>query len=127
MTTIAAALSSSSTSTMNDVEPGLLGFLVVAGIGVALVFLLRSMNKQFKKLGPPPDENDEDDVAVGEVGPRGAASDGGPSGGEATLIGDTGAGFDPGAQTGTRFKAVDARAIDAEAADSAANGRKGRS
>jgi hypothetical protein len=96
---------------MNDVEPGLLG----------------SMTKQFKKLGPPPDENDEDDVAVGAVGPQGAASDGGRSGGEATLIGDTGAGFDPGAQTGTGFKAVDARAIDAEAAESAANGRKGRS
>ena len=124
MTFLAAALSSSPTSsTMNDVEPGLLGFLVVAAIGVALVFLLLSMNKQFRKLGPPP----EDDVAVGAVGPPGAASDGEPSGGEAALIGDTGAGFDPGAQTGTGFKAVDARAIDAEAADSAANGRKGRS
>ena len=50
-------LSSSSTnSTMSNVEPGLLGFLVVAGIGVALVFLLRSMNKQFRKLPPPPEE-----------------------------------------------------------------------
>jgi hypothetical protein len=122
---LAAVLSSSSnSSTLNDVEPGLLGFLVVAGIGVALVFLLRSMNKQFKKLGPPPDE---DDVAVGAVGPQSAASDRGPTGGEDALIGDTGAGFDPGAQTGTAFKAVDARAIDAEAADSAANGRKRRS
>ena len=56
----AAALSSSAgNSTMNNVEPGLLGFLVVAGIGVALVFLLRSMNKQFRKLGPPPEESQE--------------------------------------------------------------------
>jgi hypothetical protein len=124
LTTLAAVLSSSSnSSTLTDVEPGLLGFLVVAGIGVVLVFLLRSMNKQFRKLGPPP----EDDVAVGEVGPPRAASDDEPSGGEAALIGDTGAGFDPRAQTGTGFKAVDARAIDAEAADSAANGRKRRS
>ncbi len=54
---LAAALASgSSNSTMNDVEPGLLGFLVVAGIGVALVFLLRSMNKQFRKLGPRPED-----------------------------------------------------------------------
>jgi len=54
---LAAALASgSSNSTMNDVEPGLLGFLVVAGIGVALVFLLRSMNKQFKKIGPKPED-----------------------------------------------------------------------
>ena len=57
MTFLAAVLSSSSTnSTMSNVEPGLLGFLVVAGIGVALVFLLRSMNKQFRKLPPPPEE-----------------------------------------------------------------------
>ena len=59
MTLLAAAALSSSAgnSTMNNVEPGLLGFLVVAGLGVALVFLLRSMNKQFRKLGPPPDES----------------------------------------------------------------------
>ena len=54
MTFLAAATD----STLNDVEPGLLGFLVVAGIGVVLVFLLRSMNKQFKKI-PPPEELDQ--------------------------------------------------------------------
>jgi len=60
LTLLAAALSSSAgNSTMNNVEPGLLGFLVVAGLGVALVFLLRSMNKQFRKLGPPPEESQE--------------------------------------------------------------------
>ena len=37
-------------------QAGVLGFLVVAAIGVALVFLLRSMNKQFKKIGPKPEE-----------------------------------------------------------------------
>jgi hypothetical protein len=42
----------------DDALDGTLAFLVVAGIGVVLVFLLRSMNKQFKKLGPPP-ENKE--------------------------------------------------------------------
>ena len=36
----------------DDVTPGLLGFLVVAAMGVALVFLLRSMNKQFRKITP---------------------------------------------------------------------------
>jgi hypothetical protein len=41
-------------SSINDVEPGVLGFLVVAGMGVALVFLLRSMNKQFRKISPAP-------------------------------------------------------------------------
>ena len=53
MTFLVAA---SNSSALNDVEPGLLGFLVVAALGVALVFLLRSMNKQFRKLGPPPAE-----------------------------------------------------------------------
>jgi hypothetical protein len=33
---------------------GVLGFLVVAGMGVVLVFLLRSMNKQFRKITPDP-------------------------------------------------------------------------
>ena len=55
----------SSSSTLNDVEPGLLGFLVVAFIGSALVFLLRSMNKQFKKIGPKPE--DPEDVTLAEA------------------------------------------------------------
>jgi hypothetical protein len=36
----------------DDVTPGVLGFLVVAAMGVALVFLIRSMNKQFRKIAP---------------------------------------------------------------------------
>jgi hypothetical protein len=63
----AAIASGSNSSTLNNVEPGALGFLIVAGIGIALVFLLRSMNKQFKKLGPPPEETDADSAA-GEAG-----------------------------------------------------------
>ncbi len=46
-----AAIAASSSSN-SDVEPGVLGFLVVAAMGVALVFLLRSMNKQFRKITP---------------------------------------------------------------------------
>jgi len=34
------------------VTPGILGFLVFAALAVALVFLLRSMNKQFRKIAP---------------------------------------------------------------------------
>ena len=78
MTFLAGVLSTSSTNTLNDIEPGLLGFLVVAGIGVALVFLLRSMNKQFRKLPPPEDadtqgagENDGDATAKTEDAKRG--------------------------------------------------------
>ena len=33
-----------------QVEPGVLGFLIVAGLGVVLYFLLRSMNKQLRKV-----------------------------------------------------------------------------
>ena len=75
MTFLAAVLSSGTdNSTLNNVEPGLLGFLVVAGIGIALVFLLRSMNKQFRKLGPPPQETDADG---GDDADSGAATGGG--------------------------------------------------
>jgi hypothetical protein len=59
LATVLASTSTNSTSTVNDVEPGLLGFLVVAALAVALVFLLRSMNKQFKKIGPKPEPEDE--------------------------------------------------------------------
>ena len=40
-----------SASTASQVEPGVLGFLIVAALGVALFFLLRSMNKQLRKVG----------------------------------------------------------------------------
>jgi hypothetical protein len=40
----------------NNVTPGVLGFLVVAGMGLALFFLLKSMNRQFRKIPPPPPE-----------------------------------------------------------------------
>lgn len=38
----------------SQVVPGILGFLVVAGMGFALFFLLRSMNKQLRKVVPDP-------------------------------------------------------------------------
>jgi len=61
---LAAAVAASSPPS-NDVTPGLLGFLVVAAIGVALVFLLRSMNKQFRKIAP------KDEAAVpGDAGSK---------------------------------------------------------
>jgi len=58
MTLAALAAAAASSSASNDVEPGVLGFLVVAAMGVALVFLLRSMNKQFRKITPEPDAPD---------------------------------------------------------------------
>jgi hypothetical protein len=71
---VLASSSSNSTSTISNVEPGLLGFLVVAALGVALVFILRSMNRQFKKIGPrPEDVEDVEDVAADEFRADGAA------------------------------------------------------
>jgi hypothetical protein len=52
-----------SSSASSNVEPGVLGFLVVAGIGVVLVFLLRSMNKQFRKITPQPGPSAEGEEA----------------------------------------------------------------
>jgi hypothetical protein len=39
-------------STAQQVYPGLAGFLVVAGMGVAVYFLFRSLNKQLRKISP---------------------------------------------------------------------------
>jgi hypothetical protein len=39
-------------STASQVYPGLIGFLVVAGMGLALFFLFRSLNKQLRKIAP---------------------------------------------------------------------------
>jgi hypothetical protein len=39
-------------STASQVYPGLVGFLVVAGMGLALFFLFRSLNKQLHKVAP---------------------------------------------------------------------------
>ena len=38
----------------SQVVPGILGFLVVAGMGLVLYFLMRSMNKQLRKVVPDP-------------------------------------------------------------------------
>ena len=61
---VLASSTTNSTSTLSNVEPGVLGFLVVAAMGLALVFLLRSMNKQFRKITPQagtsPGENENE-------------------------------------------------------------------
>ncbi len=66
----------------NNVTPGVLGFLVVAGMGIALYFLLRSMNRHLKKI-PPPAGDAGDDTApqaasaqvTGSAGPPGGRRD----------------------------------------------------
>ncbi len=66
---VLAAIAASSSSSDN-VEPGVLGFLVVAGMGVVLVFLLRSMNKQFRKITPDPSAAVPDPAQDPAAGPE---------------------------------------------------------
>ena len=65
---LAAVAASSSAS--NDVAPGALGFLVVAAMGVALVFLLRSMNKQLRKITPDPSASPPPSETVSQEAPK---------------------------------------------------------
>ncbi|MFG1947919.1 hypothetical protein [Nonomuraea sp. NPDC048826] len=46
-----------------EVSPGLLGFLVVAFLGFALYFLVKSMNKQMGKIEVPHERELEDKKA----------------------------------------------------------------
>jgi hypothetical protein len=55
---VLAPLAASSSSS-DDVSAGVIAFLIVAAMGVALVFLLRSMNKQFHKITPAPGAGDD--------------------------------------------------------------------
>jgi hypothetical protein len=68
LTHLVLAAVAASSSASNDVAPGVLGFLVVAAMGVALVFLLRSMNKQFRKIRPAPDADPTPDPPGGSAG-----------------------------------------------------------
>ena len=68
MTHLVLAAVAASSSASNDVAPGVLGFLVVAAMGVALVFLLRSMTKQFRKITPDPDPDPAPDPPGGSAG-----------------------------------------------------------
>ena len=44
-----------------DVSPGVLGFLVVAALGVTTWLLIRSMNRQMRKIDLPDDTEDGGD------------------------------------------------------------------
>lgn len=45
----------------SKVTPGVLGFLVVALLGVATYLLLRSMNRQIRRIDLPKDETAQDE------------------------------------------------------------------
>ena len=60
--------------TASQVVPGVLGFLVVAAMGVALFFLLRSMNKHLRKVARGPRWSE---AAEGQEPGDGGSGDGG--------------------------------------------------
>ena len=66
---VLAAVAASSPSS-DDVSAGVLAFLIVAAMGVALVLLIRSMNKQFRKITPAPGAGDDEDAKKPADKPR---------------------------------------------------------
>ena len=69
-----AVLAQAKATNDNEVTPGVLGFLVVAGMGVALYFLLKSMSKQLKKIPPAPLDEDADGGEAKPLSPLQAAA-----------------------------------------------------
>jgi hypothetical protein len=59
MTLVLAVGSSARAGEESNVNPRLLGFVVVALLGVATWLLIRSMNRQIKKIDLPDDPSDE--------------------------------------------------------------------
>jgi hypothetical protein len=59
MTLVLAVGSAARAVEESNVNPGQLGFVVVALLGVATWLLIRSMNRQIKKIDLPDDPSDE--------------------------------------------------------------------
>ena len=72
--TLGVLAAAAASSASDDVSTGVIAFLIVAAMGVALVFLLLSMNKQFRKITPQPGPTDgeeaDDDVKARAQAPE---------------------------------------------------------
>ena len=68
-----------------DISPGVLGFIVVAALAIALFFLLRSMNKHLRKVSAARDEGRE----LGEAPPADGPADPAGTGAAASAAGKT--------------------------------------
>ena len=87
-------LASSSAPAAGQVVTGVLGFLVVAAMGLALYFLLRSMNKQLRKVMREPRWREE--ARQGEQPGSTGDSGGGDSSGGDSSTGESGGGASSG-------------------------------
>lgn len=67
----------SAVDAINDtkVSPGVLGFVVVALLGLATYLLIRSMNRQIKRIDLPTDDDADDKADDGAQRPRDDESD----------------------------------------------------
>jgi hypothetical protein len=62
----------------NDVKPGWLGFVVIVGLGAAVVFLLFSFRKQLRKVRVEPgDDGGRSGAGNGTEAHNGSPADGG--------------------------------------------------
>jgi hypothetical protein len=71
------------TAVSNSAAPGLLGFIVVFGLAVVLVFIFRSMSKHIRKVNDAARRDEEARAAAGDA-PGGDAADGYSTGGYST-------------------------------------------
>jgi hypothetical protein len=62
-----------------DISPGVLGFIVVAALAIALFFLLRSMNKHLRKVSSARDDGRELGTPPQDGGPGDAAASAEPT------------------------------------------------
>jgi hypothetical protein len=60
--TLGVLAAAAASSASDDVSTGVIAFLIVAAMGVALVFLVLSMNKQFRKITPQPGPTDREEA-----------------------------------------------------------------
>jgi hypothetical protein len=90
-------MSALATPSANSVVPGVLGFLVVAGLGIILYFLLRSMNTQLRKVARGPSWHSDTDGHPGGDGGETPGQEGGPAPDGNPALGQDG-GLPPGSQ-----------------------------
>ena len=97
-------VAAASPASANDITPGVLGFLVIAVMGGALVLLLRSMNKHLRRVRAVRDAGLAPGAELGSTSVNGAsgAAANGVAGARSSIAGNSrgpAAGTDPADET----------------------------